>query len=93
MVGQFDSIDLSLSQLPQGLSWNVANISTDGTISVVTDVILGDVNQDGLVNLLDIQPFVGLLSNGGFLAEADTNQDGLVNLLDIEGFVDLLSGG
>jgi hypothetical protein len=93
LVGQFDSIDLSLSQLPQGLSWNVANISTDGTISVVTDVILGDVNQDGLVNLLDIQPFVGLLSNGGFLAEADTNQDGLVNLLDIEGFVDLLSGG
>ena len=56
-------------------------------------VSLGDVNQDGFVNLLDIEPFVNLLTLGQFQAEADINQDGLVNLLDIEGFVDLLSAG
>lgn len=54
--------------------------------------ILGDVNQDGDVNLLDVGPFVDLLSNGGFLPEADINGDDTVDLLDVAPFVDLLSG-
>lgn len=53
--------------------------------------LLGDVNMDGLVNLLDVAPFVELVSNGGFQAEADTNEDGMVNLLDVGPFVDLLA--
>ena len=54
--------------------------------------LLGDVNGDGIVNLLDIAPFVNLISSGGFLPAADINGDGSVNLLDIGPFVDLLSG-
>ena len=57
-----------------------------------SDVLLGDVNQDGFINLLDVAPFVTLLSNGGFQLEADINQDGVVNLLDVNLFVDLISG-
>ena len=60
---------------------------------VEAPVLLGDVNLDGVVNLLDIEPFVELISNQGFQAEADVNQDGVVNLLDIEPLVALLSGG
>ena len=52
----------------------------------------GDVNQDGVINLLDIGPFVELLSNGEFQVEADTNFDGAVNLLDIGLFTSLLNG-
>ena len=55
--------------------------------------VLGDVNQDGVTNLLDVGPFVELLSTGSFQIEADTNQDGAVNLLDVEPFVQILSGG
>jgi hypothetical protein len=54
---------------------------------------LGDVNQDGLVSLLDVNPFVALLTSGGFLCEADINEDGSVTLLDVDPFVQLLSGG
>ena len=54
--------------------------------------LLGDVNMDGFVNLLDVGPFVDLLADGGFLPEADINMDGVVNLLDVGPFVDLLSG-
>ena len=54
--------------------------------------VLGDVNQDGLVNLLDVAPFVELLTDGGFQQEADINMDGVVNLLDVSQFVALLSG-
>ena len=55
--------------------------------------LLGDVNQDGAVDLLDVGPFVDLLISGEFQAEADTNQDGAVDLLDVGPFVDILTGG
>ena len=38
--------------------------------------LLGDANQDGAVNFLDISPFISLLSNGTFLDQADVNRDG-----------------
>ena len=53
----------------------------------------GDVNLDGTVDLLDIAPFVELLTNTSFLNEADINRDGVVDLLDVTPFVDLLTGG
>ena len=56
------------------------------------EFLLGDVNQDGAVNLLDVEPFVELLSNNEFQVEADINGDGFVNLLDVGPFVDLLGG-
>ena len=56
-------------------------------------ILLGDVNCDGVVNLLDVAPFVDLVSNGGFSEKADINQDGIVNLLDVQPFVQLLAGG
>ncbi|MEM9410782.1 MAG: hypothetical protein AAGA30_06685 [Planctomycetota bacterium] len=54
--------------------------------------ILGDVNCDGDVNLLDVAPFVDLIANGGFSEKADVNLDGVVDLLDVQPFVDLLAG-
>ena len=52
---------------------------------------LGDCNQDGIVNFLDISPFISFLSVGEYLAEADVNQDGVVDFLDISPFIALLS--
>jgi hypothetical protein len=63
---------------------NISNEIVGGSI------ILGDMNGDCVVNLLDIDGFIDALSTGTFVAEADTNQDGLVNLNDIQPFVDLL---
>ena len=53
---------------------------------------VGDVNQDGSINLLDVEPFVDELSNGGTSTEADINCDGSVNLLDVAPFINLLAG-
>ena len=53
----------------------------------------GDVNQDGDVNLLDVQPFIDVLTGGVYLFEADVNCDAAVNLLDVGPFVELISGG
>ena len=57
------------------------------------EAIIGDVNCDGTVNLLDVDPFIDLLASGGFKFQADTNGDGIVNLLDVSGFITALSGG
>ena len=53
-------------------------------------IIRGDVNLDGVVNLLDVGPFVDILSAGGFQLQADVNDDGVVNLLDVQPFIDIL---
>ena len=59
--------------------------------SLDLDILLGDVNEDGAINLLDVAPFIELLSSGDFQAEADINEDGAVDLLDVPLFVDLLT--
>ena len=60
-------------------------------ISDFLDPLLGDVNVDGIVNFLDISPFISVLSDDVFQAEADTNEDGEVNFLDISPFIAILS--
>lgn len=58
---------------------------------VVDRFLLGDVNMDGAVNFLDINPFIGFLTSGTFNDEADCNGDGVVNFLDIAPFIGILS--
>ena len=60
-------------------------------LTVISDVLLGDVNLDGMITLLDVAPFVDLLTNGMYQVEADINKDGIVDLLDVSPFVDLLT--
>ena len=55
--------------------------------------ILGDVNSDGLVNGLDVDPFVDVLLSGPYQAEADMNEDQVVNGLDVDPFVAAVVGG
>ena len=65
---------------------------TTVTIGPLTLPLSGDINQDGAIDLLDVQPFVNLIANGGYLFEADVICDGSVNLLDVAGFVAILTG-
>ena len=54
-------------------------------------VLRGDVNLDGIVNFLDIAPFILRLSEMENQAEADVNADGIVNFLDIAPFIQVLA--
>ena len=60
--------------------------------AVPIGILLGDVNGDGAVDLLDVAPFVDAITTGTFVPAADVNQDGSVDLLDVGPFVDLLVG-
>lgn len=54
-------------------------------------VLLGDVNLDGVVNVFDIMPFIGILMTGGFQDEADCNISSNVNFLDIPAFIVIMN--
>ena len=68
-------------------SWAIENVR------IALSILLGDVNCDGEVNLLDVDPFIDAISSGEYNAKADINQDGVVNLLDVDPFIAILSGG
>ena len=55
-------------------------------------IIVGDVNQDGSINTLDVVPFINVILDGTYQFEADADLDGRANLLDVGRFVDLLLG-
>mgnify|MGYP001225136187 CR=1 FL=1 len=50
----------------------------------------GDVNQDGIINILDVVQTMNIILSGGFEALADYNQDGLINVQDIVLIVNLI---
>ncbi len=67
------------------------NIDLNGAFTPA-GVLLGDVNLDGVVNLLDVAPFVDLITSATFQVEADINEDGFVDLLDVAPFIAILAG-
>ena len=71
---------------PIGTGYELEIAITGGT------VLLGDINCDGEVNLLDVAPFVDLITSGGFSPKADFDGDGEVSLLDVAPFVAALTG-
>ena len=62
------------------------------TVTATGHGLLGDVNLDGDVNGLDVDPFVAVLLNGPYQEEADINQDGHVDGVDVDPFVHTVLG-
>lgn len=90
LTGTFDR--LLLPVLGTDRKWDRSQLYTQGMLSVTT-LLLADVNLDGMVNALDISPFVQRLIHWSYQDEADCNQDGAVNALDISPFVAYLIRG
>jgi len=95
--GSFDSLELP--GLDPGLTWITGKLDKTGDLAVLG---LGDMNADGQVNNLDINPFVLALTDAqAFEAQfgfdpatvGDINGDGRFNNLDINPFVELLTEG
>ncbi len=66
----------------------VLNVSA----TVAASVIKGDVDTDGDVDFDDIAPFIVVLQNGTFQAEADTDCSTVVDFGDIASFIAILIG-
>jgi hypothetical protein len=100
-VHEGDFIDIALTPFGTDDSGDGGfdNDSCDGSIlsavinKVESTLLLGDVNLDGEVNGLDVDPFVEVLLQGPYQTNADMNEDGVVNGLDVDPFVAAVVGG
>lgn len=75
-----------VTSLDEAVAWTVEHLD-------LLDTLLGDVNDDRLVNGLDVDPFVNVLLSSRFDVAADMNGDGAVNGLDVDPFVVAVVGG
>ena len=54
-------------------------------------LILGDLNQDSIINILDVILMINIiLNNDNFNDLADMNIDGVINVLDIVSLVNII---
>jgi len=76
-------------------------IDTEWMISVIYDLInsndsvLGDVNQDGIINILDVVTIINIILSTGVptenqLSNSDLNNDEVINILDVVILVNLI---
>jgi hypothetical protein len=56
----------------------------------VDNGLAGDINQDGILNILDIVSLVNLVLSGDYNSSGDLNQDSIINILDIVSLVNLI---
>ena len=89
------------SSSDQGENWETATTGNCGSLSVwaeyiyepEVDEMIGDINADGDVNILDVVLLANAVLTGNYLSEGDINGDGLNNVLDIVGMVNIILDG
>tara|TARA_B100000029_G_scaffold461684_1_gene493654 strand:- start:1592 stop:3469 length:1878 start_codon:yes stop_codon:yes gene_type:complete len=67
--------------------------STGWHIFTTLNAILGDVNSDGILNVLDIVLMINMILANEYNGIADVNSDGFVNVLDVVIMANILVGG
>ena len=85
----------------QGENWEAAAPGNCGSLSVwaeyiyepEVDEMIGDINADGAVNILDVVLLANAVLTGNYLSEGDINGDGENNVLDIVGLVNIILNG
>ena len=61
------------------------------TLLVNDDILLGDVNGDQILNVLDVVSLVNIILNGDdYISAGDMNQDGALDVLDIVTLVNII---
>ena len=90
-----NSTDLTIGQYLGNIiisSNSQSNVLIPVSLEVLDDsLILGDINEDGLVNVLDVVSLVNvILNNYDFNQNGDVNQDGFLNVLDVVVLVNVI---
>ena len=57
------------------------------------DTLLGDINEDGILNILDIVALMNLILAGEYDPMGDMNNDETLNILDIVTLANLVLSG
>ena len=89
------SEDISYGRVTDGMNeWQFFENPTPGISNDESEqYLLGDMNSDGLLNVLDVVSLVNtILNDDDYILFGDMNQDGLLNVLDIVQLVNIILG-
>jgi len=83
------------------INWEEPSVGNCGALSVwaeyiyepEVDEMIGDINADGDVNILDVVLLANAVLTGNYLSEGDINGDDMNNVLDIVGLVNIILNG
>ena len=69
-------------------------LETEGDCTILEEILLGDINGDSIINILDIIVLVDIITQGDTNDNiiADINQDGEINILDVISLVNIVLG-
>jgi hypothetical protein len=82
--------DLTDSQVDLIAQW-----INEGALPEPNEPMIGDMNDDGVVNVLDVVLLVNSVLNGGSAndyPQADVNGDGTLNILDVVALISIILG-
>ena len=85
----FESTDISMYAILTNQQYKLPQLAPDG--NYCPNNVLGDINGDGIVNILDIVNAVNIVLSGIYQAEADLNGDGVNNIIDIILIINLIA--
>ena len=86
----FESTDIIMHGIISDLSFLLPQNAPDGNYCPNT-ILLGDINSDGIINILDIIMTVNIiLGTSSFNEAGDMNADGVIDILDIVSLVNLI---
>ena len=99
--GNSTTLDIIIENidLPEGIYNASLNISSNASPTTsypiilisTSDIVLGDLNGDSLINVVDIVQLVNIaLGLSPEITAADVNQDGIINVLDVIQLVNLV---
>ena len=81
----------------EGMFWNVyrGNYMRNGNFVYESICTAGDLNTDGIINILDIVRLVNIIVDPSTMSDdeecaADLNSDGIINILDIVTLVNIV---
>ena len=78
---------------PNDYYYQILNDSFNFLYNQLDITIFGDINNDGILDVLDIVLMVNMVLNSEYHITADVNEDGFVNILDVVLMAAILVGG
>jgi len=108
LIGEWDPVDVSISNsefcdnggdaASDSIEGSWTDLGGNSFSDVCEEVIVGDVNSDGDINVIDVVQLVSFILGNTSPSEnevsaADLNSDGLLNILDVVALVNLILGG
>jgi len=99
-IGEFDPISVSISDsefcdnggdsASDSIEGPWIDLGENNFRDICEEVNLGDINADGIINVLDVVVIVNIVLNNEYNELADLNDDNIINVLDIVQIVNII---